>query len=133
MEDIDPINLTFFKKLLNSINIKKFTKIFKENSIKLSPIKNHFYERNVKYTIDDYIIGTIEVLKNYTSWNSYNGKIKGDTIRKKNIEWSKLGIYESLFIDLQKINYKTRKCVKLKYQSMDSTNIMDINGRSNKK
>ena len=41
---------------------------------------------NVKYTLDDYIFGIIDVLKKYTSWNGYNGKIKGDIFRKKNIE-----------------------------------------------
>ena len=48
----------------------------------LSPIKNEFYRRNVKYSIKDYAIGIIDVIKNNNSWNSYNGIIKGNTLRK---------------------------------------------------
>lgn len=61
-------------------------------------------------TLDDYIYGIIDVLKNYLSWNSYAGK---NTLIKKHDEWGKLGIY------------KKNKCKKLKYQSIDSTIIRE--------
>ena len=54
----------------------------------LSPLKDDSYKRNVKYTIRDYAIGIIDVIKNYTSWKSYNNFMKGDTLRKKFNEWS---------------------------------------------
>ena len=54
----------------------------------LSPLKDDSYKRNVKYTIRDYDIGIIDVIKNYTSWKSYNNFMKGDTFRKKFNEWS---------------------------------------------
>lgn len=48
----------------------------------LSPIQNFFYKRNIKYSIKDYVIGIIDVLKNNISRNSYSGLIQGNTLRK---------------------------------------------------
>ena len=36
----------------------------------------------------NYVIGIIDVIKNYTFWKSYNNFMKGDTFRKKFNEWS---------------------------------------------
>ena len=68
---MDPTKNHDFKKLLKNININNFLTIFKNSVIKLSPIKNNSYQRNVSYTIDNYIYGIIDVLKNFSSWNSY--------------------------------------------------------------
>ena len=46
----------------------------------LSSLKDDSYKRNIKYTIRDYAIGIIDVIKNYTSWKSYNNFMKGDTL-----------------------------------------------------
>ena len=46
-----------------------------DSIIYLSPIKNTNNKGNTKYSIKDYIIGVIDVCKNSTSWNSYNGYI----------------------------------------------------------
>lgn len=96
---------------------------------KLSPIKNDFYKRNIKYTLEDYIIGILDVLKNYQSWNSYNGKVNGNTLRKKYNEWVKLGVFEDVYkSSLNKYLKNTKITEELKYQSIDSTFIEDING-----
>ena len=42
---------------------------------------------NTKYSIKDYIIGIIDICKNNTSWNSYNGYMKGNTLRKNKWEF----------------------------------------------
>lgn len=120
-------NYHFKKLLLKPIN-NLIEEIVETVQI-LSPIKNDFYKRNTKYTINDYAIGIIDVLKNNTSWNSYSGFMKGNTLRKKHYEWIKLGVYERVYKNsLTKYLKTTRKTDELKYQSIDSTFIEDING-----
>lgn len=85
-----------FKKLLTT-SINKLIKEIIYSVQYLSPIKNNYYRRNVKYSIEDYAIGIIDVLKHNTSWNSYNGIINGNTLRKKHIEWTKLGVYDDVY------------------------------------
>src|SRR3984957_20235279 len=76
----------------------------------------------------DYIIGIIDVLKNNTSWNSYNKIMNGNTLRKKHYEWIKLGVYDHIYNkSLKKYMKNTRITEELKYQSIDSTFIEDIN------
>jgi transposase len=87
----------------------------------LSPLKNDFYKRNVKYTTYDYAVGIIDVLKNSVSWNSYNGIIDGNTLRKKHNEWVKLGVYEKLHKDAVTKYLKKGKRSELKTLSIDST------------
>ena len=95
----------------------------------LSSIKNDFYKRNIKYSIKDYAIGIIDVVKNNTSWNSYSGLIKGNTLRKKHYEWVKLGVYDSVYKkSLNKYIKTIPITTELKYQSIDSTFIEDIHG-----
>lgn len=116
------------KKFFNE-PLDKLINIFYDSVHKLSPFKNDFYKRNVKYTLKDYIIGIIDILKNHTSWNSYNGKIKGNTLRKKYNEWVKIGVFEDIYkMSLDKYFKIVRKTEELKYQSIDSTFIEDING-----
>jgi hypothetical protein len=72
------------------------------------------YKKNVKYTIKDYVIGIIDVVKNNASWNNYNGFMKGNTLslegqvrvqaslgaltlRKKHYEWVKLRVYDRIY------------------------------------
>ena len=62
------------KQLVNAVDI-------------LSPHKDPTFRRNVKYSTEDYCIGIIDVLKGSSSWNSYSGKIDGNTLRKKHKEW----------------------------------------------
>ncbi len=95
----------------------------------LSPIKKDSYKRNVKYTIDDYIIGVVSILKSGVSWNSYVGTINGNTLRKKHSEWDKLGIYDYIYKNSLNKYLKTMPITEeLKYQSIDSTFIEDVNG-----
>ena len=51
----------------------------------------------VKYKLEDYVIGIIDVLKNNTSWNSYNRFMNGNTLRKKHYEWIKVGVYDHVY------------------------------------
>ena len=51
----------------------------------------------VKYKLEDYVIGIIDVLKNNTSWNSYNRIMNGNTLRKKHYEWIKVGVYDHVY------------------------------------
>jgi hypothetical protein len=68
-------------------------------------------------------------MKNNSSWNSYNGVINGNTLRKKHNEWVKLNIYEEVYeMSLNKYFKTVPKTEELKYQSIDSTFIKDING-----
>jgi len=66
--------MTFNLSKLIDKPISNLIKIIVDSVHKLSPIKDSSFRRNVKYTIEDYVIGIIDVLKNYQSWNSYNGK-----------------------------------------------------------
>ena len=50
----------------------------------LSPLKDDSYKRNIKYTIRDYAIGIIDVIKNFFSWIIFYPKI--DKIYEKTIE-----------------------------------------------
>lgn len=121
-------NSNYYKKLITK-PINNLIKIIVDSVHKLSPFKNQSYRRNVKYSIEDYVIGIIDVTKNHNSWNSYNGFIKGDTLRKKHNEWTKLGVYEDVYKNSLKKYLKTTKITEeLKYQSIDSTWIEDING-----
>lgn len=120
-------NYHFKKLLLKPVN--ELINMIVDSVHYLSPIKNDFYKRNVKYTIDDYAIGIIDVLKNNTSWNSYSGIINGNTLRKKHNEWNKLGVYDCVYKKSLKKYLKTTSITKvLKYQSIDSTFVEDING-----
>jgi hypothetical protein len=121
-------NNNHFKKLLTKPTNNLINEII-ESVRTLSPYKNDFYKRNVKYSVEDYAIGIIDVVKNNISWNSYNGIIKGNTLRKKHNEWVKIGIYEDVYKKSLKKYLKTTKITEeLKYQSIDSTFIEDING-----
>jgi hypothetical protein len=112
---IEPIN-NLINQIINSVQY-------------LSPIKNESYKRNVKYSLRDYVIGIIDVTKNYTSWNSYNGFVNKDTLRIKFNEWVKLGVFEHAYKNsLKKYIKTTKKTEELKYQSIDSTFVEDING-----
>ena len=117
-----------FKKLL-SVPVQKLINGVQYCVEKLSPIKNNFYKNNQKYTIRDYIIGIIDVVQNSYSWNSYNGMMNGNTLRKKHHEWCLLGVYEDLHKNSFQRFLKTKSATcELKYQSIDSTFIQDING-----
>ena len=116
----------YFKKLINK-PINNLINIIIDCVHKLSPIKNDLFRRNTKYTIKDYAIGIIDVMKNHTSWNSYNGLIKGDTLRKKHSEWVKLGIYDDVYkTSLKKYLKTTKPTEEFKYQSIDSTFIQEL-------
>lgn len=117
-----------FKNLLSK-PVMNLVKDIVDSVHYLSPIKNQFFRRNVKYEIEDYVIGIIDVLKNNISWNSYNGLIQGNTLRKKHSEWTKLGIYEHVYKkSLNKYLKGTSITDELKYQSIDSTFVEDKNG-----
>jgi len=62
-----------FKNLLTK-PIKSLIKDFSDTVHLLSPIKNDNYKRNIKYSIEDYIIGIIDVLKNNASWKKMGVK-----------------------------------------------------------
>ena len=121
----------------NNSNLKKMLNIPIKNVIDeivktvqlISPNKNSFYRRNVKYTTEDYAVGIIDVLRTSISWNRYSGLINGNTLRKKHNEWCNLNIYEHVY---EKFFNKYINTVsfteELKYQSIDSTHIDDING-----
>lgn len=120
-------NYHFKKLLLQPIN-NLINEIIDAVTL-LSPIKDDNFKRNVRYTLKDYVIGIIDVVKNNTSWNSYNGIMNGNTLRKKHNEWVKLGVYEYVYKKIVKKYLKTTKITEeLKYQSIDSTFIEDING-----
>ena len=121
-------NNPHFEKLLSG-SIPNLIKEVKNSSIILSPIKDPNFRRNVKYDIEDYIIGIIDVLKNNLSWKKYNGKIPGETLRKTNKLWSNLGVYKHAYENSLIKYFKTvSKTEELKYQSIDSTFISDVNG-----
>src|ERR1700761_3326382 len=55
--------------------------------------------------------------------------MNGNTLRKKHCEWIKLGVYDHVYKkSLKKYIKNTRITEELKYQSIDSTFIEDING-----
>jgi hypothetical protein len=90
--------------------------------------------RNKKYTLRDYAIGIIDVMKNNSSWNSYNCVINGNTLREKHNEWVKLNIYEEVYkTSLNKYFKQVPKTEELRYQSIDSTFIKDVNGSKKSK
>jgi|SRR5580692_1834524 hypothetical protein len=121
-------NNSHFKSLLQE-PIVKLIEIFRNVVIEKSPIKNSNYIRNQKYSLDDYIIGIIDVLRYNHSWNSYSGIINGNTLRKKHYEWVKLNIYEEVYKrSLNKYLKVIPKTEEFKYQAIDSTFIRDNNG-----
>lgn len=121
-------NNSHFKSLLKE-PIVKLIEIFRNVVIEKSLIKNSNYIRNQKYSLDDYIIGIIDVLRYNHSWNSYSGIINGNTLRKKHYEWIKLNIYEEVYKrSLNKYLKVVSKTEEFKYQTIDSTFIRDNNG-----
>jgi hypothetical protein len=126
--DINNYNNFNFGKLLTEPIKYVIEKIYYSVTF-LSPIKNESYKRHVNYSINDYIIGIIDVLKTGVSWQNYNKVMKGDTLRKKHNEWVKLGIYDYAYkLLLEEYLKKQNKTEELKFQSIDSTFVEDING-----
>ena len=66
-----------------------------------------FFSQHVTFTIEDYVIGIIDVPSNYVSWNSYNGVVNRDTLRKKHNEWTKFGVYYHAYKLLRR-SFKTK-------------------------
>ncbi len=113
----------FFK--MNSNLIKEdgqnFIQIMKSIILQLEKPKKKEYGRNKKYTLDDYIMGIIEVLLNCVSWRKYNGKINGRVLNNKHNYFTRLGVYDKLYKTNLKEYLKKTKGRTLKYQSMDSS------------
>lgn len=120
----------FWKVYQNLIKDRKhnFVLLMKTVILKLSPIKNDNFKRNVKYTLEEYIMGIIEVITNNISWRKYNGKINGRILNNKHNEFIKLGVYKKLYeMNLKKYLRKNKKRF-LKYLSIDSTFVENKNG-----
>ena len=116
-------------KILKNIPLKDLIPIFKTIIEEIYPTKNASYQRNKKYILEDYIFGIIEVLKSTASWNNYSGRMNGNTLRKKYNEWVNLGVFDRAYKYILESFLKTTNTLKeLKYQSIDSTFIKDING-----
>ena len=95
---------------------------------KLERPRNENYIRNKKYSLDQYIMGIIEILSNNISWRKYNGQIDGRVLNNKHNEFVKLGVYKDLYrINLKKYLRKSRKKF-LKYLSIDSSFIENKGG-----
>jgi hypothetical protein len=110
-----------FKKLLTESNNRLVAAIMLCVTL-LAPVKYNNYKRHVKYSLKDYAIGIIDVLKNNSSWNSYCGIINGNTLRKKHNEWTKMGVYDKLYKEsVDKYLKNFGKTKELKLQSIDST------------
>lgn len=130
---MDPTLNCNFYKLLHNKHISYLVKIINDCVTYLSPIKNDFYKRNFNHSINDYALGIIDALKSSISWRSYSGPIKGDTLRKKHNEWNKLGVYDEVYNRTINTALKNNKSKELKYQSIDSSFIRDINGSKDAK
>lgn len=121
-------NNNYLKKLLNQPMENLINEIISSVNY-LSPKVNSNYARNKKYSTRDYVIGIIDVLNSSISWNRYSGPINGNTLRKKHSLWCTLGIYEHVFEKMiNRFMNKVSFPEELKYQSIDSTFIEDING-----
>jgi len=70
------------KKLLSKPSTEILIKRIEENVQVLSPDKNLAHQRNVKYTLTDYVIEIIDVLRFHFSWNNYSKNMNGNTLRK---------------------------------------------------
>ena len=70
--------------------------------------------RKNKHKLEVYIDTILRVLKTGISWNSINGYVKGDTIRKKFIKWSKMNIFNKIYLKL-KDNYLKNNSIKNLY------------------
>jgi len=108
-----------------------FILLFKSIIKKLEPVKNESYIRNKKHTLEEYLMGIIEVLCNNISWRKYMGKINGRVLNNKHNEFVKLGVYNELYkVNLKKYLRKSKKKF-LKYLSIDSSFIENRNGINN--
>jgi len=83
-----------------------------------------------KYSIRDYFMGICKVFEKYTYWCDYEGDIKWKTLHAKYRQWCKLGIFEEIHKQLLNGYLKHNKTSKLKYQSIDSTSIVNKQGAS---
>ena len=96
-----------------------------------APPKNKKFQHNLRFAPKDYLLEILNVLKSGVSWNSYSGKIKGNTLNKKHIEWVNVGVYEHFYKTiLNKHLNKVPKTKEFKYLSVDSSFIIDKNGSS---
>jgi hypothetical protein len=108
-----------------------FVQLMKKIIQDLEETKNENYARNKKHTLEDYVMGIIEVLSNNVSWRKYNGKINGRILNNKHNEFVKMGVYKKLYkVNLKKYLRKNKKRF-LKYLSMDSSFIENKNGVNN--
>ena len=121
-------NNSHFKQLLTEPNKLLIEKLM-YSVRKLSPIVNQHYVRNSINSLYDYAVAMIDIVKSGTSWKNYSGFVNGETLRKKHAEWVKLGVYDDLYeSSLDNFVKSTPRTEELKYQSIDSTFIHDVNG-----
>jgi len=110
---------------------KKIINLLKKSTNKLFPKKNNTFRRNVKFTVTDYIKGILYVLYSGLSWNKSiyitvnNKTLFGNTLRKKNYDFVKYGIYDDTFKKILKHYLKFNKKNELNTLSIDSTFIQD--------
>lgn len=81
-----------------------------------------------KYSEKTYIIELIKLVKAHTYWRRYEGLIYGRVLNNKHHQYIKSGVYKTFYKSLLKKYFNKNKTIKLKYQSIDTSFILNKYG-----
>lgn len=120
-----------FDKFLNKIYIKhsEFIDHTTKYILKEYPDKYGFVTKKQKYDVKTIITEIIYFIKSSVSYDNYRGPINCKTLNKHILFFSKERIFERIYSDLLSKYLKNNKYSKLKYQSIDSSFILNKNGK----
>ena len=84
---------------------------------------------STKYSNKDYFIAILDVFERFTYWSDYKGNIKWKTLHNKFRVLIKLNFFEIIFKNALTEYLQKNKSEKLKYQLIDSTAIINKQGK----
>ena len=93
------------------------------------PKKYNFWTMNQKYSAKYILVESLYFLKSGVSYADYRGPINHKTLNKHILFFAKHNILENIYSILLSQYLKVKKYSKLKYQSIDTTNIQNKNGK----
>jgi len=122
-------------------SLKESLKIFVENVNLIDIIYNYvienyskkysFKNKRQKYGARLIIIELIYLAKTGLSYDNYRGPVNSKTLNTHALFFAKNRIFENVYERLHKEYSKTNTSSKFKYQSTDTSYIMNLNGKEN--
>lgn len=109
--------------------MKKFIKTIYNYTINKFPQKYTFKTKNQKYDLNLIINEIIYFLQSGITYRHYRGELNCKTLNKHVLFFAEKEIFKNVYEQLYKKYLKKKKYTKLKYQSIDTSFIMNKNGK----